>query len=257
LGRNLGYRIDGVLAVKKQDDFRQKQKQAYEHVKAAIDQGLPCYGWELEIPEFYVVYGYDDRQATEGYYYSGPGCEDGKGPKVWQELGDTGIGCLEMYSVAPGEAADDATTVHQALTFALDIAESPSDWIHKDYKAGPAAYNNWIQALEEGKASDMGTRYNAGVWVECRRNAVAFLEEAKSRLLGLADAPFDQAIAHYRMVAQKLGAVAELYPWLLSASDEDLLPVDDNSHAAVVALGAARDAEVAGLAALRKVVEVF
>lgn len=30
-----------------------------------IDEGLTCYGWELDIPEFYVVYGYDNK----GYYF--------------------------------------------------------------------------------------------------------------------------------------------------------------------------------------------
>jgi len=60
-----------------------------------IDQGLPCYGWELDDAEFYVIYGYDDQ----GYYFSGPSWQPVKGPKNWQELGDTGIGVLEVYSV--------------------------------------------------------------------------------------------------------------------------------------------------------------
>jgi hypothetical protein len=49
------------------------------------------YAWEVEIPEFYVNYGYDEM----GYHYSGPGADDGKGPKSWRELGDTGIGIVE------------------------------------------------------------------------------------------------------------------------------------------------------------------
>jgi len=95
LGKNIGYEIDGVFGTKSAGDFAEKQKRAWEFVKSAIDQGLPCYGWELDIPEFYVVYGYDDA----GYYFSGPGCDEGKGPKPWQELGDTEIGVSAVNSV--------------------------------------------------------------------------------------------------------------------------------------------------------------
>ncbi len=253
LGRNLGYRAEGISASRDQEDFAAKQKQAYEYARQAIDRGYPCYGWELDIPEYYVVHGYDDA----GYYFNGPGADDGKGPKPWQELGDTGIGMLEMYSVTPGEAADDATTLKAALAFALEVADSPKDIIFEHYTSGPAAYDTWIRALEAGRASDMGTRYNAGVWAECRRNAVGFLEEAKGRLPGRADAAFDQAIAAYRVVAEGLGKVTEIYPWKWEASDEDLLPIDGDSRAAIEALQAAREAERAGLPSLQAIVEAL
>jgi hypothetical protein len=253
LGKNLGYTFDGVFGVKHQPDFAELQKRAWEHVQQAIDQKQPCYGWEFEIPEFYVVYGYDDV----GYYYSGPGCDEGKGPKPWQELGDTGIGILELYSVHPGEVADDATTVKQALTFAVEHAASPREWIFENYRAGLEGFDSWIRALQEGTASDMGTRYNAGVWRECRQNAVGFLAEAKERLPGRADALFDEAITHYTAVSKNLGQVAEVYPWKSESSDEDVLPVDDESRAAVEALQAAKEAEAAGLQTLQKIVQVL
>ncbi|MGC9347389.1 MAG: hypothetical protein ACP5JG_04545, partial [Anaerolineae bacterium] len=179
------------------------------------------------------------------------------GPKPWQELGDTGIGVLELYSVWPGEFADDATTVKEALTFALEIAGNPEDVIFEDYRAGVEGFDNWIRALQEGKASDMGTRYNAGVWLECRRYAVGFLAEAKERLAGQAEGAFDEALAHYGVVAEKLGKVAEAYPWDDEASDEDTLPVDAKSRAAVGDLQAARQAEAAGLQALEKIVQAL
>jgi hypothetical protein len=255
LGRNLGYRLDGVFGFKHQDDFADLQRRAWGHAQEAIDEGRPCYGWELEIPEFYVVYGYDGGEdGIAGYYYSGPDCDEGKGPKPWQELGDTGIGALELYSVGPGEAADDATTIKEALTFALEHASSPEKWIFEHYRAGVEGFDNWIEALQKGEALDMGVRYNAGVWLECRKNAVEFLAEAKERLPGQADAPFDEARAQYEVVAGELAEVAAIYPWMDSASDEEVLPVDDRSQAAVESLKVAREAEAAGLVALEKIV---
>lgn len=253
LGHNLGYSLDSIFGFRHNDDFAGLQERAWIHTREAIDQGRPCFGWELEIPEFYVISGYDDR----GYYYSGPGCDDGTGPKPWQELGRTGIGIVELYSLRPGEAADDRTTVRQALTFALEHAANPEEWIFEHYGAGLAGFENWIGALKAGKASDMGVRYNAGVWFECRRNAVGFLQEARERLAGQADAQFDHALAHYTVVSENLGKVAQIYGWVQGGSDEDLLPVDDRSRAAVEALRAAKGAEAAGLQALAEIIQVL
>jgi hypothetical protein len=125
------------------------------------------------------------------------------------------------------------------------------------YRAGLEGFDLWIAALQEGKASDMGTRYNACVWLECRKAAVGFLEEAQTRLAGRVDALLEEALDAYRVVAEGLGQVAELYPWVRDASDEDRLAVDDKSHTAVEALQAARAAETAGLEALAKIVQAL
>jgi len=251
LGKNLGYTLDGIFGFKVQDDFQNLQRKAWEHVRQSIDENRPCYGWELEIPEFYVVNGYDDT----GYYISGPGCDEGKGPKPWQEFGDTGIGVLEMYSVAPGRIADDDVTVKEALTFALEHAANPPNWIFEHYRAGLEGYDNWIHALDTGIASDMGTRYNIAVWLECRKNALGFLEEARERLDGRAEAGFQNAITHYQAVVENLDIVASIYRWLPNVSDGQTLPVDERSHQAVDALSRAREAERFGLEALQEIVQ--
>jgi hypothetical protein len=239
-----------VVGFKGQEGFADLQKRAWEHVKRALDEGLPCYGWELEAPEFYVIYGYDDV----GYYYSGAGCDEGRGPKPWQELGDTGIGVVELYSVRPGQAADDAMTVRQALAFALEHATSPEKWVFADYRAGLEGYDNWIRALEVGKAGDFGMRYNAAVWAECRQFALAFLQEAQERIGGRVGPLFDGAIDRYRAVAENLTQVAEAYPFSEEAT-MDVVPLDERCRAAIKALKAAREAEAGGLRALEGIVE--
>lgn len=246
LGRNIGYVIDGVFGPKSQSNFAEKQKRAWEDTKRAIDEGLPCYGWELDIPEFYVIYGYDEV----GYYFSGPLCNAGKGPKSWQEVGDTEIGILEMYAVRPGQAADDRTTVREALAFALEHAESPAKWIYPRYKAGLAGYDNWIRALEAGAAHPHGMAYNAAVWSECRAFAVGFLKEAKARLGGEAGSPLDEAIGHYQAVAENLKGVAGTFPF----PPKDELKDAERVGTALKHLRAAGRAEEAGLGTLERMV---
>lgn len=140
----------------------------------------------------------------------------------------------------------------EPLSFALKLAGNPTEWIFPDYRAGPEGLDNWIRAVQEGKASEFGVRYNAGVWLECRRQAVGFLEEAKQRLAGRAAGLSDDALDHYRVVSENLGKVAGIYPWV-DGAPEGFLPVDEKTRAAVEVLEGAREAEVSGLAVLSEI----
>jgi hypothetical protein len=71
LCNNLGFTVNGVYGFKTDEDFAVKQRMAWENTKNAIDSGYPCYGYNLAIPEYYVVYGYED----EGYLFTGFGAE--------------------------------------------------------------------------------------------------------------------------------------------------------------------------------------
>jgi len=247
LGRNVGYASDVVFALRSHAGFVEKQELAWENTRRALDEGLPCYGWELDIPEFYVVYGYDDV----GYYYSGAQCDEGKGPKAWQELGESETGVLEMYTVRPGQAADDVTTIKEALAFALEHAKSPARWTYPKYKAGLAGFDLWIHALEIGTADGFGMAYNSAVWAECRRFAVGFLAEAKERIGGKVAPLFDGAARCYGTVAQCLTKVSEIFPFPPKGED-----VKDVERCAV-ALGHLRvawEAEESGLDALQAIV---
>jgi hypothetical protein len=252
LGRNLGYDVDGVLGFRANENFTAAQRKAWDYVREKTDQGLPCYGWELEIPEFYVVYGYDE----EGYYFSGPGCDEGKGPKPWQELGDTEIGVVEMYSVGPGQAADDRQTVREALAFALEHATGPEKWIFSNYRAGLTRYDNWIASVQEGTASAFGLAYNAAVWSECRGYAVQFLREARERIDGEARELLDEAIRHYGQVSDSLERVTQIHPFSPELPN-DPIGIASPSDAAVAALKKAREAEAAGLEVLAGIVEAL
>jgi hypothetical protein len=247
LAENVGYAIGGVFATKSDADFSEKQKQAWDNTKRAIDKGIPCYGWELDIPEYYVVYGYDDV----GYYFSGPLCDSGKGPKPWEELGDTQISVLEMYRVQPRHAADDRKTVKEAFEFVLEHAESPEKWLYPKYKAGLDGYDAWINALETGTAHGFGMAYNSAVWSECRHFAVEFLKEARERLALELNPLFDEAIRHYEMVATNLKRVADTFPF--HGIKPEHIKDETRCRTALEYVTAARNAEESGLKALEKI----
>ena len=250
LGKNLGYRIDGIFGDKRQPGFKEKQIKAWESTKSALDQDLPVIGWELAIPEWYVVEGYDDV----GYYYNGPGADMGPSPKPWRKLGKTGIGLLELYSIKPSPPAEDKVIIKEALSFAITFNQGSVKWVLPDYLAGQDAYQVWIDAVSSGKAMLMGHAYNAAVWEECRQNATAFLQEAKKRVPRIADKAFVSAIQSYTEVAKQLKAVSELYPFFENNREE---PVGKNprSEKAAEHLLAAKTAEMNGSISLEEIIK--
>ena len=246
VGLEVEYLTDPVHTCDRKPEMQQR---AWDGVRKAIDAGLPCYGYDLEIGDYYAVYGHDDV----GYYYSGPRCVDGKGPLPWQDYGVTSqVGIIYMLSVGKGTPGDDVAVVGDALALALQEAQH-ADGAGELYKCGLAGYDQWIQSLETGKADGFGASYNAQCYAESRRNAVAFMKEARERLKGKVDADFDPAIAHYEAVAQNLQTVAETFPFMDFTPDH--IKDKERIATAVEALKAARTAEEKGLQALAAAME--
>lgn len=254
LGRNIGFDSENVFATKTMKQFTTVQKQAWKRTRTAIDQGYPCVGWELDIPEYYVVYGYDEL----GYYYSGPLCDEGTGPCKWNTLGDTEIGVLNMSVIKPAESAGDRKTVRETLEFAYTFSTTRR-WLNENYYSGLEAYDRWIAALENKTADGAGNAYNAAVWNECRGQAVDFLKEAQQRLAGVCDAEFNEAIAHYETVSRSLQEVALLFPFLNTTAAEKIAYVknDQRIAEAVKSLKRAREAEKNGLQSLQTIISAL
>jgi hypothetical protein len=249
LGRNLGYVVDKVdeYCPRQGSGLRVEQEKAWKHVRTAIAQGLPCYGWELDIPEYAVIYGHDGK----GYYIRGPGCEEGKGPMPWRDLGRSEIAQVVVASVHRVAAADDLQTVREALVYAQDLAHNRHRWT--DRSGGLEGYETWIQAMEQGRAGRFGLGYNAEVWAESRRFAVEFLREARQRLSCDFELRFEEAIQQYEVVARELRTVSDTYPF--KECDDERVAVDEQACGVVEALRQARGAEERGLTALAALVE--
>lgn len=243
LAANIGYLVEGVTGHTSQRDFEARQKIAWALVTGCIDSNVPCYGWELALPEYYVITGYDDG----GYYFSGPGADQARMPLPADEISRTEIGCLEVKCVVPCSPASDEEIVHGAIDFALE--HPAGKYLHENYSSGPAAFELWADALESGRANRFGAGYNGECWRECRKMAEAFLREAKERI-GREDALFDDAIEQYAAVAAALDRVVERIPFENPAGDPEEDTVQDDDAAAAVR--EAKAAEERGLEALRR-----
>jgi hypothetical protein len=250
LGANLGYTVDGFAVYKPDagDAFPAKQRETWDFVRAHIDRGMPCFGFELKAyyGGYWVIYGYDDV----GYYYSG--WEEG-GPLPWDKLGDQFIPNLEVRSVQLCPAASAAKAVRDGLAFAIRHSENPSDWIAPQARSGPAAWTYWAEALERGEAKRDHHTYNIGLWLECREMALEYLREAKARLPGCCDRLFDEAATHYGEVCEKLRALHKLHPVREKPDWGPDSTFSSMEAAAIVRQAAGADAK--GLACLQQIVD--
>jgi hypothetical protein len=248
LAQNAGCGIRTLSAFSGAPDFAERQKAAWEGVKKAIDEGLPCYGWELEIPEYYLINGYDG----EDYLYSG--CTKEQGTKRWNELGKSEIGVIENHIVSPAQAADDKKTVREALKFAIEHTKEPGKYsLNNVYKCGLGGYDQWIGALDKGQVDAGGMEFNVQVWAECRQNAFAFLKEAKERIDSNGKAIFDEAIRCFEVVAREFGRLQQLFEFSpedfeRQITDKELLGEASQS------LQKAREAEAKALAEFESIV---
>jgi hypothetical protein len=257
LAPNLGFtveqfKVEHSIALEMPDDlFLQKQREAFDFIRARIDRSLPCYAWELtHIPAYYVITGYDDT----GYTYSGWDSSS-QGTCPWDKLGTFDVKQIAVNCVHPAEPASDSKTVRDALITVLDRIERPDGWaIGARYRTVLPAYDMWADALESGRANRDGEAYINQVWLECREMAVEFLVEAKTRLPGQCDAAFDESIGHYAVVRDKLRALAELYP---ERPDQwDWQTTFASSKGAQLVREAAQ-AERQGVARLRRIVKAL
>jgi len=249
LGRNLGYTFDGVFSHKSMLDFKEKQRNAYDLVKKSIDIGYPCYGWELNIAEFYLINGYDKT----GYLYKDTDGQQ-KDSKKWDTLGETGIGFIEMYSVCPGEAVNVRKIVKDSLEFAVEHARTRK-YLLPNYESGLQGYETWIKGMRKKTATKDGVSYNAAVWSECRKYGIDFLLEAKEKLDN--SDLFNEAIECYRIASQNLRSVVDLYSFRVPPDYETLITDTKKAETAIKYLVEAREAENKGLKELENIVSIL
>jgi len=252
LNENLGYSIISIEAEQTDPDFLEKQKDGWGKIRAAIDEGLPCYGYHFgELPEYYIIFGYDDI----GYYYKGIDHYSGSGPVYWKNVGLNSTGKLSLKVIHPADKVDEIKTIKDALTFAVNYYKDryPKS---KNYTIGPDAYTVWANALQNKTTSGFGAALHAVAWIEGRRLIVDYLNECKSKLSQIDQNLFNEAITHYSWVVKQLEELSELYPFFVSNEIKNSNVLDETkSQLARKLLTEAKFAEIEGIKLLEKILK--
>ncbi len=248
-------------AVSKTDPAAPKRRRdIFQTFRKAIDAGNPAMGWEMDLPEWYPLVGYDG----EDYLFRD---FDGRQRAVHHaKLGQTEIGMSCVMTVARCADDDERLLLREAIRIALDNAAGKHLDNAETYRAGLDAYDTWIDALtmeaplQADKAMGFGCAYNAAVWADCRRQVPVFLGEMGERLDDQELQPLlDKATDAYTQVATAMDDLAELFPFAVDKQTQMDERIADKARRqrGIRALNRARQAEEAALAALGKLADAL
>ncbi|GIP36514.1 RNA polymerase sigma factor [Paenibacillus sp. J2TS4] len=208
--------IDSALLTSAAKEKRPPQEElpaALELIHRSIDRGIPVLSWDLFIPEFGVIYGYDDEQRM----LTAMECmQDDKLP--YDHLGRGTLEDLFILSLEERTEKDQRSMLRDALSMILDHydgKEAPTDRGER----GLRAYDVWINAFRGGKIEPNGNAYNIAVVQDARRFAADFLSEINAEWQGddesdeLIRALSAEAAQLFRQMAEQLQELALLFPF--------------------------------------------
>ncbi|WP_091217533.1 hypothetical protein [Paenibacillus sp. BC26] len=213
---NLGFSVQYAGKQTNNPPTPEELEEGIELVQQAIDRGIPALSWDLFIPEWGVIYGYDDNRRV---FQCRDVRQDGELP--YEKLGRGEVTELYVLGIKGYQPVDRRTMLKGALELALQHAKVPQRELEKgSHRNGIAAYDAWITAFTNRTVEAFGNSVNTvKVW-DAREFAVKFLEDVvanwpnekdwdSSQLRQLAS----EAAAHYRIVADRLGALVSLFPF--------------------------------------------
>jgi len=221
--------------------------QALSLIRYSIHRGIPAVVWDLNIPEFGLIYGYDDAARTlhgTDFTKSGTIPYDHVGRGVNQEV---------FVLAAESDGMIREMNLRAALTAVLAHYRGEDPYTLPNTVSGVAAYAVWREALEYRRVEPNGHAYNIAVLWDARRYASEFFKELSLKWASTACysslIPFClQAEELYRNMSQKLNTLVALFPFPDGGLPNEklhadqaisiLLEVEELERAAVVAIKA-------------------
>jgi predicted DNA-binding protein YlxM (UPF0122 family) len=202
--------------------------QALELIHRSIDRGYPVLSWDLFIPEFGLIYGYDDETKQ---LQAGDNCgHDQTIP--YEHLGRGFIEELFVLAIEEAVEIDKSTMLTNAIRTALAHYRGAEQKCDGSVN-GMEAYAAWREAYQKGTIEPNGNAYTTAVAQNARRNASLFWSEIAETW---ADPAFDEirpvileAADLYGQMADEYATLSRLFPF--PAGGEPNTPV--NSEQAI------------------------
>jgi hypothetical protein len=193
--------------------------QALELIHRSVDRGYPVLAWDVFIPEFGLIYGYDDEQKL---LHAGDNCgHDATIP--YDHLGRGLIEDLFVLALDESFEIDQRQMLIGALQMAIahDQGEEPTCGATH----GLDAYAKWIDAFEKRTIEPNGNSYTLAVAQDARCNASAFWKEIAETWT---DPAFDgirpacqEASALYGKIADEYAQLCRLFPFPAGGEPND------------------------------------
>ncbi len=220
-------------------------------VQQSIDRGIPAISFDLFIPEFGLIYGYDDDKQL---FHAKDVSKDGT--ISYSDFADPKIDLLFVTTISESLPHSKYEILRMALSMIVDHGRG-KEWTHvfdDKFVQGLAGYEAWIGVMERRHADEHGHAYNVAVIADAREFAARFLRELAFRWDGTnvvertVRKHAGEAALHYEAVAETLGKMRELFPFPEGGQPKD----PDTADRAIVLLRQAHEAETKGLEQLEQ-----
>ncbi|MBD2869416.1 hypothetical protein [Paenibacillus arenilitoris] len=220
-------------------------------VQQSIDRGVPAIAFDLFVPEFGLIYGYDDDKQL---FYAKDVSKDGT--LTYEQFANPKIDLLFVTTISESLPHSKYEVLRMALSMIVDHARG-KEWTHvfgDRFAHGLAGYDAWIGVMERRGADEYGNAYNTAVIADAREFAERFLREVAFRWDGAnvvertVRKHAGEAAARYGTVAEALGRLRELFPFPEGGRPKDPAEADR----AIRLLRQAREAEEEGVRQLEQ-----
>jgi len=222
-------------------------------IKSSLDNGLPAIVWNLFIPEFGLIFGYDDDNQL---FFA----KDTRA-KSTMSYSDLGRGKKEYYIFAlEGDPfkQNKETSLHGVLTMVVEHAFS-QQYMYPIIQNGLSAYDAWINAFEKKSIDTLGNAYNTSIIYDSRKFAVRFLERLtpqwngptvlEKQIMNLSM----EATNHYRVVEHAFKWLSKMFPFPSGGN-----PIESRqAKRAIRFLNWAKNAEYHGIRILEKMFRIL
>ncbi|MGG1250749.1 RNA polymerase sigma factor [Brevibacillus agri] len=221
--------------------------QALELIHHAVDKGNPVLAWDLFMPEFGLIYGYEDEAKL---LHAGDNCgNDGTVP--YEHLGRGLVAELFVLAIEETLPIDQRTMLANALDSALAHYRG-QEGQNANFIYGLAAYPAWQAAFAKGTIEPNGNAYTTAVAHDARCNAYRFFTEIADTWtdpsLDEARPLLKEAAALYAAIADDFGKLTRLFPFPAGGEPN----ADEQGKQAVQLLQAIEQNEIQAVSLLEK-----
>ncbi|WP_199614465.1 hypothetical protein [Paenibacillus alkalitolerans] len=252
---NLGFRTryeGGPTAI---PPTPEELERALKLIQWSVDRGIAVLAWDLFVPEFGIIYGYNDETRTLR-------CRDitKDGELPYDKLGRGQVHELYVMAVTETLPVDKRTMLRGALKLAVRHAREQG-YKREDsrYRNGLAGYDAWIEAFGNRNVDVYGNTLHGLYVFDQRCFAAQFLKQVALEYEGESSADKQlsslagKAAVHYDNVADRLGEFVVRFPFPNGGDPNN----PEEAAAAVRILREARAEEEQGVRLLEQMLQVL